>query len=125
MFFDNLIRSAGIAQWSERLFCKQRVGGSNPSFGSNLNFETMEMCLNPQEAAVGGVYRHFTGSSYEVLMVGRSVENGQKMVVYKALEGESTDPQVWCIYESLFLAEVTGSNGTIVPRFRYLRRRSH
>ncbi len=85
----------------------------------------MEMCLNPQEAVVGGVYRHFKGSSYEVLMVGRSAENGQKMVVYKALEGEAADPQVWCRYESLFLAEVTEPNGTIVPRFRYLGRRSH
>jgi hypothetical protein len=26
---------AGIAQWLERLFCKQRVVGSNPSAGSN------------------------------------------------------------------------------------------
>ena len=78
MFFDKLVRSAGIAQWSERLFCKQRVGGSNPSFGSNLNFEIMAMYLNPLEAVVGGVYMHFKGSSYEVLMVGRSAENGEK-----------------------------------------------
>lgn len=85
----------------------------------------MAMYLNPLEAVAGGVYMHFKGGSYEVLMVGRSAENGEKMVVYKALEGESDDPQVWCRYESLFLAEVTEPNGTVVPRFRYLRQKSH
>ena len=28
------LASADIAQWPERLFCKQRVVGSNPSVGS-------------------------------------------------------------------------------------------
>ena len=29
-------RRADIAQWLERLFCKQRVVGSNPSVGSKI-----------------------------------------------------------------------------------------
>ncbi len=30
----NIKKFADVAQWLERLFCKQRVVGSNPSVGS-------------------------------------------------------------------------------------------
>ena len=34
LYFSSVNTYADIAQWLERLFCKQRVVGSNPSVGS-------------------------------------------------------------------------------------------
>lgn len=34
-----------------------------------------------------GLYRHFKGSLYEVLDVGTHTETGERLVIYKSIEG--------------------------------------
>ena len=45
---------AGIAQWLEHLFCKQGVGGSNPSTGSNRNMEKSKPKIESEKIVYQG-----------------------------------------------------------------------
>ena len=72
----------------------------------------MEQQLKP------GVYRHFKGNYYRVLMTARHSETEECMVVYQALYGEYG---VWVRPLSMWQETVT-RDGVTVPRFEYVGR---
>ena len=60
-----------------------------------------------------GMYKHYKGQSYEVLMTARHSETEEWMVVYKALYGEKG---MWVRPYEMFIEKVE-VNGVMVPRF--------
>lgn len=67
-------------------------------------------------AVPNGKYRHFKGGEYEVLGKAVDSENGQTVVVYKALYGEQ---KIWVRPEHMF-NEYVLKNGKYVKRFEYI-----
>ena len=63
-----------------------------------------------------GVYKHYKGNEYEVLMVARHSETEEPMVVYRALYG---DYGVWVRPYEMFIEKVE-VNGELVDRFAFL-----
>lgn len=63
-----------------------------------------------------GRYRHFKGNEYELLYVAKHSETLEKMVVYRALYGESG---IWVRPASMW-EEIVTINGKTVPRFTYV-----
>jgi hypothetical protein len=61
-----------------------------------------------------GVYEHYTGNRYEVLMVARHSETEEQFVVYRQLYG---DGGVWVRPLAMFVESVE-VGGRPVPRFR-------
>ena len=62
-----------------------------------------------------GIYRHYKGKEYRVLLVARHSESGEEMVVYQALYGEQG---LWVRPLSMFREQVS-VDGQLVPRFAY------
>jgi len=60
-----------------------------------------------------GIYRHYKGNSYEVLMTARHSETEEWMVVYKALYG---DTGMWVRPYDMFIEKVE-VDGVLMPRF--------
>lgn len=63
-----------------------------------------------------GLYKHYSGSLYQVLGVSRHSETLEILVVYQALQG---DYALWCRPLSLFL-ETVEHEGVSTPRFAFL-----
>jgi hypothetical protein len=63
-----------------------------------------------------GIYRHYKGNEYEVLMVARHSETEEEMVVYRALYGEFG---IWVRPLVMFMEKVE-VNGEEVDRFQFL-----
>ena len=63
-----------------------------------------------------GIYRHYKGNEYEVLMVARHSETEEPMVVYRALYG---DYGVWVRPYAMFMEKVEVA-GEMVDRFTFL-----
>ena len=63
-----------------------------------------------------GIYRHYKGNEYEVLMVARHSETEEEMVVYRALYGEFG---IWVRPLAMFMEKVE-VNGEEVDRFQFL-----
>ena len=63
-----------------------------------------------------GKYRHFKGNEYEVLAVANHSETLEKMVVYKALYGDSG---YWVRPLSMW-NETIERDGTMIKRFTYV-----
>jgi hypothetical protein len=63
-----------------------------------------------------GIYRHYKGNEYEVLMVARHSETEEEMVVYRALYGEYG---VWVRPLTMFMEKVE-VNGEEVDRFQFM-----
>jgi hypothetical protein len=61
-----------------------------------------------------GVYEHYKGNRYEVLMVARHSETEEEFVVYRQLYG---DGGMWVRPLAMFLESVE-VGGRVVPRFR-------
>jgi hypothetical protein len=61
-----------------------------------------------------GVYEHYKGNRYEVLMVARHSETEEEFVVYRQLYG---DGGAWVRPLAMFLESVE-VGGRVVPRFR-------
>ena len=61
-----------------------------------------------------GVYEHYKGNRYEVLMVARHSETEEEFVVYRQLYG---DRGIWVRPLAVFLESVE-AGGRVVPRFR-------
>ena len=67
-----------------------------------------------------GLYEHYKGKRYEVLNVARHTETGEVLVIYKALyKGDFPDGTWWTRPLSMFQENVS-TDGTLVPRFRFL-----
>jgi hypothetical protein len=66
------------------------------------------------EAIVQGVYEHYKGARYEVLLVARHSESEEWVVVYRQLYG---DRSAWVRPLGMF-AESVEVDGLTVPRFR-------
>ncbi|MBT2499571.1 DUF1653 domain-containing protein [Agromyces sp. ISL-38] len=60
-----------------------------------------------------GVYEHFKGARYEVLLVARNSETEEEFVVYRQLYG---DHSCWVRPAAMF-AENVERDGRLVPRF--------
>lgn len=60
-----------------------------------------------------GIYRHYKGNLYEVLMTAQHSETEEWMVVYKALYGNEG---IWVRPYEMFMQKVE-SDGRWVPRF--------
>lgn len=60
-----------------------------------------------------GIYRHYKGNSYEVLMTARHSETEEWMVVYKALYG---DTGMWVRPYDMFIEKIE-VDGVFIPRF--------
>ncbi|SFV57591.1 protein of unknown function DUF1653 [hydrothermal vent metagenome] len=63
-----------------------------------------------------GIYRHYKGNEYEVLMTARHSETEEWMVVYRALYGEYG---VWVRPYEMF-CETVEVDGQKVERFKFL-----
>jgi len=63
-----------------------------------------------------GIYRHYKGNEYEVLMVAKHSETEEEMVVYRALYGEYG---YWVRPLAMFTEKVK-VNGKTVDRFQFL-----
>ena len=61
-----------------------------------------------------GVYEHYKGNRYEVLVVARHSETEEEFVVYRQLYG---DGGMWVRPLAMFLESVE-VGGRVVPRFR-------
>ena len=60
-----------------------------------------------------GIYRHYKGNLYEVLMIAQDSETEEWMVVYKALYAQRG---IWVRPYEMFIEKVD-MNGMLVPRF--------
>jgi len=63
-----------------------------------------------------GIYKHYKGNEYEVLMVAKHSETEEEMVVYRALYGEYG---VWVRPLEMFTEKVE-VKGEMVDRFQFL-----
>ena len=63
-----------------------------------------------------GIYRHYKGNEYEVLMIARHSETEETMVVYHALYGAY---DYWVRPLEMFTEKVE-VNGEMVERFTFL-----
>jgi hypothetical protein len=68
------------------------------------------------EAIEPGVYEHYKGARYEVLLVARHSETEEWFVVYRQLYG---DGSAWVRPLGMF-AESVEVDGRTVPRFRHV-----
>jgi hypothetical protein len=60
-----------------------------------------------------GIYKHYKGNLYEVLMTAQHSETEEWMVVYKALYGEKG---IWVRPYDMFMEKID-IDGRLVPRF--------
>jgi hypothetical protein len=61
------------------------------------------MDVKERDVVIGGLYRHFKGKLYKVLMIAKDSETCKKMVVY---QGQYDDNPVWVRDYDDFLMEV-------------------
>lgn len=64
-----------------------------------------------------GIYRHYKGNLYEVLMTAQHSETEEWMVVYKALYG---DKGLWVRPYKMFIEQIE-IEGTMVERFKKVK----
>jgi len=64
-----------------------------------------------------GIYRHYKGNLYEVLMTAQHSETEEWMVVYKAQYGEKG---TWVRPYDMFFGEVE-IDGRVLPRFEKMK----
>jgi hypothetical protein len=65
-----------------------------------------------------GLYKHYKGSEYQVLHLARHSETEEWLVVYKQCYG---DEAVWVRPMSMFIEQVTVSDGSRIPRFDLIK----
>lgn len=71
---------------------------------------------SPEPPAIEpGVYEHYKGARYEVLLTARHSETEEWVVVYRQLYG---DGDAWVRPASMFAERVALDDGRTVPRFR-------
>lgn len=76
----------------------------------------------PRTVAIGGVYRHYKGSSYVVLFVGKDSNNdrhGERTVIYMSMD-EPCRGAVRVRHEAEFTEQVVLSDSRTVNRFEFL-----
>ncbi|MBR9868648.1 MAG: DUF1653 domain-containing protein [Oceanospirillales bacterium] len=65
-----------------------------------------------------GFYQHYKGAEYQVLYLARHSETEEWLVVYQPCYG---DRDIWVRPLTMFTENVTAADGTVVPRFRFIR----
>ena len=65
---------------------------------------------------VKGIYRHYKGDLYLVEDICYHSETGEKMVVYRALYGDS---RLWCRPYGMFLEEISGEHPEAKQKYRF------
>lgn len=71
---------------------------------------------NPEAAPRPGIYRHYKGGLYEVLLVAKHSETGEAQIVYRALYGERG---AWVRPLAMFV-EWVERDGVEQPRFAWV-----
>lgn len=71
-----------------------------------------------EEKVENGVYRHFKGGVYEVIGEATHSETGERMVVYRPLQGGE---RLW-VRPSAMWRELVEREGTRQPRFQRIER---
>ena len=66
-----------------------------------------------QELKIGGIYRHYKGNLYKVLMTARHSETEEELVIYEALYEQGG---TWARPKAMFLEQVT-VNSKLLDRF--------
>lgn len=64
-----------------------------------------------------GLYRHYKGNLYHVMVLARNTETLEEVVVYQSLYG---DYGVWVRPKTMFLEHVL-HDGTEIPRFTFIQ----
>lgn len=75
---------------------------------------------NEPPAIEPGVYEHYKGARYEVLLTARHSETEEWVMVYRQLYG---DGGAWVRPASMFAESVPIDDGRTVPRFRLIAAR--
>ncbi len=65
-----------------------------------------------------GLYKHYKGNLYEVMMTAQHSETEEWMVVYKALYG---DKEMWVRPYAMFVQKVE-IDSVLIPRFEFVGR---
>jgi len=63
-----------------------------------------------------GNYKHFKGTIYEVIAIGKHSETSEELVVYK-----NTKDEVWVRPKAMFL-EIVKRDNYSGPRFKYIEK---
>lgn len=64
-----------------------------------------------------GIYEHYKGAMYQVLLEATHTETNEKIVVYSGINGSGT---VWARPSTMF-SESVCVDGVTVPRFQFIR----
>jgi len=74
-----------------------------------------------RKIVIGGVYKHFKGDYYRVLVVGLDSESLQKFVVYESLYyNPEKETRVWIRSLVDFMGQKELENGTKIDRFEFV-----
>lgn len=68
----------------------------------------MKDSFEETEVVVGGIYRHYKGSEYEVIAVANHTETNEELVIYKSI----SDERVWARPKAIFCGK--SSDGTMM-----------
>lgn len=72
--------------------------------------------MENREVIIGGIYRHFKGNIYKVLMIGYDTEDESKKVIYQGIDNE----KVWIRDYNMFLSPVVKNKyPDILNEFRF------
>lgn len=78
----------------------------------------MKEALQPLKHPIKpGIYKHYSGSLYEILGTGRHSETLEELVFYRDLDKPEL---LWARPAAMFL-EVVEYNGTITDRFTFIK----
>ena len=66
-----------------------------------------------RELKIGGIYQHYKGNLYKVLMVAKHSETEEELVIYEALYENGG---IWARPKTMFLEQVI-INGKFLERF--------
>ena len=58
--------------------------------------------MSKKEIKINGIYKHYKGNIYKVLVIGRHSETGEEMVIYQSLK----NGEVWCRPKNMWFDEV-------------------
>ena len=58
--------------------------------------------MSKKEIKINGIYKHYKGNIYKVLVIGRHSETGEDMVIYQSLK----NGEVWCRPKNMWFDKI-------------------